>query len=158
MMPSSDPASRPWLYALFPFVAYLLSWYYNGQIIPLLALSMMVMLAWGVWVWWPRLRAGLPWPRGFLPAFMLLWLLWFGLTLFWSGVLYSSWFYFWVLGSLPLWFLIWVTMQDAGCRMPCRSRLGHGCGGGPWPVRGKTVHLTGACGGCGRLMRIANSA
>ena len=103
---------RPWLYALLPFVAYLLSWYYNGQIIPLLAFSTIVYLLWGAWVWWPRLRAGLPWPRGFLPTFMVLWLLWFGVTLLWSGVPYSSWFYFWVLGSLPLGFLIWVTMPD----------------------------------------------
>ena len=111
-MPTSTPSHRPWLYALLPFVVYLLSWYYNGQIIPLLALSMIVYLLWGAWVWWPRLRSGLPWPRGFLPTFMVLWLLWFGVTLFWSSVPYSSWFYFWVLGSLPLGFLIWVTMPD----------------------------------------------
>ena len=112
-MDMTAPAHRPWLYALLPFVAYLLSWYYNGQIIPLLALSMIVYLLWGAWVWWPRLRVGLPWPRGFLPTFMVLWFLWFGVTLFWSGVPYSSWFYFWVLGSLPLGFLIWVTMPNA---------------------------------------------
>jgi len=113
MMLTCTPAHRSWLYALFPFVAYLLSWYYNGQTIPLLASSAMVMLVWGVWVMWPRLRSGLPWPRGFIPVFMALWLLWFGATLFWSGVPYSSWFYFWVLGSLPLGFLIWATMPDA---------------------------------------------
>ena len=112
-MSALSPTTRPWLYALFPFVAYLLSWYYNGQIIPLLAISMIMMMAWGLWVWWPRLHAGLPWPRGFLPVFMVLWFLWFGVTLFWSGVPYSSWFYFWVLGSLPLGFLIWLMMPDA---------------------------------------------
>ncbi|MDD5375560.1 O-antigen ligase family protein [Acidithiobacillus sp.] len=94
-------------------MAYLLSWYYNGQIIPLLAACTLVLLAWGVWVLWPRLRAGLPWPKGFLPVFMPLWFLWFGVTLFWSGVPYSSWFYFWTLGSLPLAFSIWVAMPDA---------------------------------------------
>ncbi|MBE7561657.1 O-antigen ligase family protein [Acidithiobacillus sp. HP-6] len=94
-------------------MAYLLSWYYNGQIIPLLAACTLVLLAWGVWVWWPRLRAGLPWPKGFLPVFMPLWFAWFGVTLFWSGVPYSSWFYFWTLGSLPLAFSIWVSMPDA---------------------------------------------
>ena len=111
MCPSAV-APRPWLYALFPFVAYLLSLYYNGQIIPLLVFSAVVMLVWGVWVWWPRMRAGLPWPRGFLPVFMALWFIWFGLTLFWSTVPYSSWFYFWVLGSLPLGFLTWIMIPD----------------------------------------------
>ncbi|OCX69302.1 polymerase [Acidithiobacillus thiooxidans] len=109
-----NPSERlSWFYAVPPFMAYLLAWYYNGQIIPLLAACTLVLLAWGVWVWWPRLRAGLPWPKGFLPVFMPLWFLWFGVTLFWSGVPYSSWFYFWTLGSLPLAFSIWVTMPDA---------------------------------------------
>ena len=98
----NNSGRRTWLLATLPLLAYFCSWYYNGQIIPLLALSMIVYLLWGAWLWWPRLRAGLPWPRGFLPTFMVLWLLWFGVTLFWSGVPYSSWFYFWVLGSLPL--------------------------------------------------------
>ncbi len=108
----NNSGRRTWLLATLPLLAYFCSWYYNGQIIPLLALSMIVYLLWGAWLWWPRLRAGLPWPRGFLPTFMVLWLLWFGVTLFWSGVPYSSWFYFWVLGSLPLGFLILVTMPD----------------------------------------------
>ncbi|WP_227485183.1 MULTISPECIES: O-antigen ligase family protein [unclassified Acidithiobacillus] len=109
-----NPSERlSWFYAVPPFMAYLLSWYYNGQIIPLLAACTLVLLAWGVWVWWPRLRAGLPWPKGFLPVFMPLWFAWFGVTLFWSGVPYSSWFYFWTLGSLPLAFSIWVSMPDA---------------------------------------------
>ncbi len=99
-------SARIWLYAAFPLFAYVLSWYYNGQLIPLLASASVVLLIWGVLVWWPRLRDGLPWPRGFLPVFMLFWFLWLGLTLLWSGSPYSSWFYFWVLGALPLVFLI----------------------------------------------------
>ncbi len=109
-MTVSAPRLRPALYALFPFLAYLLAWYYNGQLIPLLAGSMILLMLWGAWVWWPRLREGLPWPRGFLPVFMLAWLIWFGATLFWSGVPYTSWFYFWVLGSLPLAFLVWIAL------------------------------------------------
>lgn len=100
------PSFRARLYAVFPLAAYFVSWYYNGQLIPLLVATSMVLLIWGFVVWWPRLQDGLPWPRGFLPVFMLLWLLWLGLSLFWSGSPYTSWFYFWVLGSLPLVFLI----------------------------------------------------
>lgn len=103
---------RAGLYATFALIAYGLSWYYNGQLIPLLAIASIVLMIWGALVWWPRLREGLPWPRGFLPVFMLLWLVWFGLTLFWSGSPYSSWFYFWVLGSLPLVFLISVMIPE----------------------------------------------
>ncbi|MDA8152674.1 MAG: O-antigen ligase family protein [Acidithiobacillus sp.] len=113
MTPSPPSPLRITLLALLPLLAYLLSWYYNGQIIPLLASCAILMLVWGAWVWWPRLREGLPWPRGFLPVFMPLWFLWFGVTLFWSGVPYSSWFYFWVLGSMPLGFSIWITLPDA---------------------------------------------
>jgi O-antigen ligase len=101
---------RVWLYAAFPLIAYFFSWYYNGQLIPLLVATSMVLMVWGIVVWWPRLQDGLPWPRGFLPVFMLLWLLWLGLSLFWSGSPYTSWFYFWVLGSLPLVFLISVMI------------------------------------------------
>ena len=104
------PSFRAGLYAVFPLVAYFVSWYYNGQLIPLLVATSMVLLIWGFVVWWPRLQDGLPWPRGFLPVFMLLWLLWLGLSLFWSGSPYTSWFYFWVLGSLPLVFLISVMI------------------------------------------------
>ncbi|MBU2822709.1 polymerase [Acidithiobacillus ferrooxidans] len=104
------PSYRVGLYAAFPLIAYFLSWYYNGQMIPLLAVTSMVLMVWGALVWWPRLGEGLAWPRGFLPIFMLLWLLWFGLTLFWSGSPYTSWFYFWVLGALPLTFLISVMI------------------------------------------------
>jgi O-antigen ligase len=42
---------------------------------------------------------------------MLLWLFWYWLTLVWSYVPYSSWFYFWTLGSLPLSFLAWAMMS-----------------------------------------------
>ena len=106
------PSYRAGLYAAFPLIAYFLSWYYNGQTIPLLAVTSMVLMVWGALVWWPRLGEGLAWPRGFLPIFMLLWLLWFGLTLFWSRSPYTSWFYFWVLGALPLTFLISVMVID----------------------------------------------
>ncbi|MGE4529752.1 MAG: O-antigen ligase family protein [Acidithiobacillus sp.] len=101
------------LYACLALIIYGLSWYYNGQIIPLLAAESIVLMIWGIMVWWPRLRAGLIWPRGFLPIFMLSWFIWFGLTLFWSGSPYSSWFYFWVLGALPLTFLISVMMPES---------------------------------------------
>ncbi|MEY2340587.1 O-antigen ligase family protein [Acidithiobacillus sp. IBUN Pt1247-S3] len=112
--------SRALLLALLPFVAYGFSWYYNGQYIPLLAASMVTLLLWGGIGLWPRTRAGFPWPRGFLPVFMLVWLVWFWLTLFWSHVPYSSWFYFWTLGSLPLAFLIGALMQpeEARCAWP----------------------------------------
>ncbi len=114
-------ASRPTLFRIFllvslPLLAYFLSWYYNGQTISLLSGSMAALLVWGAVSVWPRLNAGLPWPRGFLPVFMLLWVIWLWLTLFWSGVPYSSWFYFWVLGSLPLGFLFWVLMPEEDAR------------------------------------------
>ncbi|MBN6741381.1 O-antigen ligase family protein [Acidithiobacillus sp. MC6.1] len=111
-MNPAAPSFRAGLYTAFALIAYGLSWYYNGQLIPLLAMASIVLMIWGAAVWWPRLRAGLPWPRGFLPVFMLLWLVWFGLTLFWSGSPYSSWFYFWVLGSLPLVFLVSVLIPE----------------------------------------------
>jgi O-antigen ligase len=107
------PSFRAGLYAAFALIVYGLSWYYNGQLIPLLAMASIVLMIWGATIWWPRLRKGLPWPRGFLPVFMSLWLVWFGLTLFWSGSPYSSWFYFWVLGSLPLVFLISVMIPES---------------------------------------------
>ncbi|WP_312283538.1 O-antigen ligase family protein [Candidatus Igneacidithiobacillus taiwanensis] len=109
--PKISAARALWL-SLLPLLSYISSWYYNGQAIPLLALSSVLMLAWGATVLWPRLRAGLPWPKGFLPVFMLLWLFWYWLTLFWSHVPYSSWFYFWTLGSVPLGFLGWTLMSD----------------------------------------------
>ncbi|WP_348550395.1 O-antigen ligase family protein [Acidithiobacillus sp.] len=99
----------PLLVAL-PLLAYLSSWYYNGQVIPLLALSSVLLLLWGATALWPRLGAGLPWPKGFLPVFMLVWFVWFWLTLFWSTEPYSSWFYFWTLGSLPLIFLVFIAL------------------------------------------------
>ncbi len=107
---------RIFLLVSLPLLAYFLSWYYNGQMIPLLSASMVVLLLWGAIAVWPRLRAGLPWPRGFLPLFMLLWVFWFWLSLFWSQVPYSSWFYFWVLGSLPMGFLFWVLMPEEESR------------------------------------------
>lgn len=112
--PSAHPAMafRAGLYAVLALVVYGLSWYYNGQLIPLLAAESVVLMVWGLMVWWPCLRAGLIWPRGFLPLFMLSWFIWFGLTLFWSGSPYSSWFYFWVLGSLPLTFLIAIMIPE----------------------------------------------
>jgi len=100
------------LLTVLPLFAYGLSWYYNGQIIPLLAGSSICLLLWGGIILWPRLRKGLPWPIGYLPLFMLAWITWFWLTLFWSEVPYSSWFYFWTLGSLPLGFLFWVLMTE----------------------------------------------
>ncbi|MDR7928397.1 O-antigen ligase family protein [Acidithiobacillus thiooxidans] len=103
---------RAGLYAVLALVIYGLSWYYNGQLIPLLAAGSIVLMIWGAIVWWPCLRAGLIWPRGFLPIFMLLWFVWFGLTLFWSGSPYSSWFYFWVLGALPLTFLVAIMIPE----------------------------------------------
>ena len=112
MTQSSLSPFRIILLALLPLLAYLASWYYNGQVIPLLATSSILLLAWGCVVLWSRLRAGLPWPKGYLPTFMLLWLLWFWLTLFWSDVPYSSWFYFWTLGSLLLGFLFWALMPE----------------------------------------------
>ncbi|MBU2729059.1 O-antigen ligase family protein [Acidithiobacillus caldus] len=105
-------ATRALWLSLLPLLGYISSWYYNGQTIPLLALSSVLMLAWGGTVLWPRLQAGLPWPRGFLPVFMLLWLFWYWLTLFWSHVPYSSWFYFWTLGAVPLGFLFWVLQSE----------------------------------------------
>ncbi|MHB8851642.1 MAG: O-antigen ligase family protein, partial [Acidithiobacillus ferriphilus] len=112
-MNPAAPSFRAGLYAAFALIVYGLSWYYNGQLIPLLAMASSVLMIWGATIWWPRLRKGLPWPRGFLPVFMSLWLVWFGLTLFWSGSPYSSWFYFWVLGSLPLVFLISVMIPES---------------------------------------------
>ena len=98
---------------LLPLLAYVFSWYYNGQIIPLLALSSVLLLIWAGTALWPRLGGGLPWPKGFLPLFMLAWFVWFWLTLFWSTEPYSSWFYFWTLGSLPLAFLTFVWLPAA---------------------------------------------
>ncbi|OFC29957.1 O-antigen ligase family protein [Acidithiobacillus caldus] len=105
-------ATRTLWLGVLPVLAYFSSWYYNGQTIPLLALSSTLLLLWGAITLWPRLREGLPWPKGFLPIFMLLWLFWYWLTLFWSHVPYSSWFYFWTLGSVPLGFLFWVLQSD----------------------------------------------
>ncbi|MEL5849500.1 O-antigen ligase family protein [Candidatus Igneacidithiobacillus taiwanensis] len=107
----TSPARLLWL-GLLPLLAYGISWYYNGALIPLLAGSSVLLLVFGAMAAWPRLRQGLPWPRGYLPIFMILWLFWFWLTLFWSHVPYSSWFYFWTLGSVPLSFLGWVVMID----------------------------------------------
>jgi len=109
---TGTPASRILWLSLLPLLAYLSSWYYNGALIPLLATSSALLLLFGIVAAWPRLRDGLPWPRGYLPVFMLLWLLWYWLTLFWSHVPYSSWFYFWTLGSVPLGFLFWVLQSD----------------------------------------------
>ncbi|MBU2806134.1 O-antigen ligase family protein [Acidithiobacillus ferridurans] len=111
MVRSEISSARIAILALFPLLAYFCSWYYNGQYIPLLAGSTIILLLWGAFGLWPRIRAGFPWPRGFLPLFMLAWLVWFWLTLFWSHVPYSSWFYFWTLGSLPLAFLIGSLLQ-----------------------------------------------
>ncbi|MGE0049310.1 MAG: O-antigen ligase family protein [Acidithiobacillus sp.] len=107
----SSPTRTLWL-SLLPLLAYFFSWYYNGSLIPLLVISSVLLLIWAAVAVWPRLREGLPWPRGYLPVFMLLWLLWFWLTLFWSHVPYSSWFYFWTLGSVPLGFLAWVMLSE----------------------------------------------
>jgi O-antigen ligase len=56
---------------------------------------------------------GLQWPKAFLPTFMVAWFVWYGLTVFWSTVPYSSWFYFWELGSLPLAFIAWTLIDSA---------------------------------------------
>ncbi|WP_308389710.1 O-antigen ligase family protein [Acidithiobacillus sp. AMEEHan] len=113
MKSSAQPSlNRTALLVSLPFFAYLSSWYYNGSLIPLLAVSSVSLLLWGAVAAWPRIRAGLPWPRGYLPAFMLLWLFWYWLTLFWSHVPYSSWFYFWTLGSVPLGFLAWTMLSE----------------------------------------------
>jgi len=111
MKPAQSSPLRSIALVLLPLLAYLCSWYYNGQYIPLLALSAGVLLLWGGVILWPRIRAGLPWPRGYLPLFMLAWLFWFWLTLFWSQVPYSSWFYFWTLGAVPLSFLFGVLID-----------------------------------------------
>jgi len=113
--PQTSASRALWL-SLLPLLAYYSSWYYNGQIIPLLALSSVLLLFWGGVALWPRLRQGLPWPKGFLPVFMLLWLFWYWLTLFWSHVPYSSWFYFWTLGAVPLGFLFWTMQSDLDIR------------------------------------------
>ncbi|MCE5361532.1 MAG: O-antigen ligase family protein [Acidithiobacillus sp.] len=107
----TNPFRAFWL-SLIPLLAYLISWYYNGALIPLLAGSSALLLVFGVIAAWPRLRQRLPWPRGYLPVFMLAWLLWFWLTLFWSHVPYSSWFYFWTLGAVPLSFLGWIMISE----------------------------------------------
>ncbi|MBU2763981.1 O-antigen ligase family protein, partial [Acidithiobacillus caldus] len=101
-----------WL-TIVPLLAYFSSWYYNGALIPLLATSSILLLLFSAVAVWPRVRQGLPWPKGFLPIFMLLWLFWYWLTLFWSHVPYSSWFYFWTLGSVPIGFLGWTMMTDS---------------------------------------------
>ncbi|XTI71604.1 O-antigen ligase family protein [Acidithiobacillus sp. AC3] len=111
----SSPTRTLWL-ALLPLLAYFFGWYYNGSLIPLLAISSILLLLFATVAVWPRLREGLPWPRGYLPVFMMLWLLWFWLTLFWSHVPYSSWFYFWTLGSVPLGFLAWAMMSESDVR------------------------------------------
>lgn len=98
------------LLVLLPFLAFVAGWSFNGQAIPLLASSMILLLAWVGLLLWRRSGAGLQLPRGGLTVFMAAWLAWFGLTLFWSGTPYTSWFYFWILGSLPLAFLGWQLM------------------------------------------------
>lgn len=95
------------LLVLLPLLAFITGWSFNGQVIPLLASSMILLLAWIGLLLWRRSKDGLQLPRGRLTVFMAVWLGWFGLTLLWSGTPYTSWFYFWILGSLPLAYLGW---------------------------------------------------
>lgn len=109
-MHSRSSIQHHWLLVTLPLLAYFLAWHYNGTWIPLLSASTICLLLWGLWILWPRLQRGLPWPKGFLPIFMLVWFLWFLSTLLWSTAPYTSWFYVWVLGSLPLSFLFFVLL------------------------------------------------
>ena len=93
--------------ALPPLLAYLLSWYYDGQDILLLTGTALVLLLWAVSSGLERWRRGEARPTGFLPAFMLAWFVWYAMTLLWSPDPYTSWFYVWTLGALPLAFLGW---------------------------------------------------
>ncbi len=99
-------------FALILSTVYCVSWYYNGQLIPLLAISIILLLISINISAIPLFTKGLPWPKAFLPTFMVAWFAWYGLTLFWSTVPYSSWFYFWELGSLPLSFIAWVLIPS----------------------------------------------
>ncbi|MEW6611187.1 MAG: O-antigen ligase family protein [Pseudomonadota bacterium] len=95
-----------------PFLAFLASWPFNGQQIPFLALSMLLLLLWGGLLLWWRNGKGLPLPRGGVPLFMLAYAIWLGSTLLWTSTPYTSWFYFWIIGSLPLAYLLWQLMPD----------------------------------------------
>ncbi len=93
--------------------AYCISWYYNGQLIPLLAISTALLLIIISTSSFALFNNGLQWPKAFLPTFMVAWFSWYGLTILWSTVPYSSWFYFWELGSLPLAFMAWTLIDPS---------------------------------------------
>jgi O-antigen ligase len=94
------------MFAAVPLLlAYGLAWHYDGGRTLLLVLTSLVLLWYAVGGALDRWASGIPMPSGFLPKFMLAWLIWYALTLLWSPDPYTSWFYFWILGSLPLAFL-----------------------------------------------------
>lgn len=94
-------------YVLLPFLSFVAGWEFNGQKLEYLVLSMLLLLLWAGVLLWRRIGEGLRLPRGKFVGFMFAFVVWLGLTLIWTTVPYTSWFYFWILGSLPLAFLLW---------------------------------------------------
>lgn len=110
-MPQQISSRTPLILAVNFLFLYVVSWCYNGEFIPLLAISSVAIVAAIMYNGYGLAKNGLVWTKAFLPNFMLAWITWYGLTLLWSTVPYSSWFYFWELGSLPLTFIAWFTIK-----------------------------------------------
>ncbi len=97
-----------WLPPLFALLAYGLSWTYDGVHTLQLVGVALILLLWTGGIALQRFQEGWsPVRLGWAPLFMLAWIIWYALTLIWTTVPYTSWFYFWILGSLPLGFLAW---------------------------------------------------
>ena len=70
------------------------------------------LLAWAILACWPKLKQGIPWVSGSLPAWALTWLIWLVMLVWVSHTPYSSWFYFWTLSGLPIALLAWQLLDQ----------------------------------------------
>lgn len=93
--------------ALLVIAAAAAGFYFGG-----IALTGLLLCAFGLAVTWPKLGQGLPVWRGMLPWLMLAWLLWLALSIWWSSLPFISWFYFWAFAGMPIVFLAWQWLAE----------------------------------------------
>ncbi len=108
---SASPGARPhWFTAgLGPVLfagAWLTALFFNGEWLPALAVSLLMLALWSAEVLGANLHAGFRPGDPFLPAAMALYLLWLGIAAAFSAIPYLSSLNLWWLGVLPGAFLI----------------------------------------------------
>lgn len=103
----------PVVYTVLFSIVYGLSWFYNGTWVALLSLSSIFLVWWLLHTIVFRIQSG-TWvfPRGWLLPFSILWIAWLFSTILWSSNAYTSWFYAWEIGSIPMMALLyWFSEQ-----------------------------------------------